>query len=83
MAFRRAHEVVGALVRRLVAERRDFADLSMDEWRGASPLFAEDVCDAVTAHASVSSRKTPQSTHPEAVANALSALRAWLRAAQV
>jgi argininosuccinate lyase len=46
-----------------------------------SPLFAEDVRDAVTARASVSSRRTPQSTHPEAVAKSLSALRAWLKSA--
>ncbi len=31
--FRRAHEIVGALVRRLVAERRDFESLSLAEWR--------------------------------------------------
>jgi argininosuccinate lyase len=33
MPFRRAHEVVGAMVRKLLAEGRDFADLSMAEWR--------------------------------------------------
>ena len=31
--FRRAHEVVGAMVRRLLAEGRDFSDLTMTEWR--------------------------------------------------
>ena len=31
--FRRAHEVVGALVRKLVAEGRDFESLSLEEWR--------------------------------------------------
>ena len=79
--FRRAHEMVGALVRRLVAERRDFDDLSMDEWRAVSPLVDEDVRQRVTARASVESRRTPQSTHPEAVAKSLDAVRAWLRAA--
>ncbi len=81
LPFRRAHEVVGALVRRLVAERRDFDDLSMDEWRAVSPLVDEDVRQRVTARASVASRRTPQSTHPDAVAKSLEALRAWLRAA--
>ena len=37
--FRRAHEIVGALVRKLVAERREFEPLSLDEWRAASDLF--------------------------------------------
>ena len=37
--FRRAHEVVGALVRKLVAEERDFGSLTLEEWRAASELF--------------------------------------------
>src|SRR5206468_6561655 len=36
--FRRAHEIVGALVRRLVAEGRDFSSLSMGVWRAPSDL---------------------------------------------
>src|SRR5688572_27303706 len=42
MPFRRAHEVVGAMVRKLLAEGRDFADLSLAEWRAASDLFGDD-----------------------------------------
>src|SRR6478672_1604445 len=38
MPFRRAHEVVGALVRKLIAEQRDFETLSLEEWRAASDL---------------------------------------------
>src|SRR5213079_3168453 len=37
--FRRAHEIVGGLVRRLVAERRDFSSLTLNEWRAASDRF--------------------------------------------
>jgi argininosuccinate lyase len=33
MPFRRAHEVVGAMVRHLLAEGRHFESLSLDEWR--------------------------------------------------
>ena len=33
MPFRQAHEVVGAMVRRLLAEKRDFESLSLDEWQ--------------------------------------------------
>ena len=46
--FRRAHEIVGALVRKLVAEGRDFESLSLEEWRAASELFEADVVDRVT-----------------------------------
>lgn len=79
--FRDAHDIVGALVRRLVGEGRSFAELTLDEWRAHSLLFEGDVRDAVTAEASVRRKRTPQSTHPDTVAAALRELRAWLAAA--
>src|SRR5688500_648070 len=78
MPFRQAHEVVGAMVRRLLLEKRDFESLSLGEWRQSSDLFADDVTGRITAAASVRVRKTPQSTHPDAVAAALAETRAWL-----
>ena len=78
MPFRQAHEVVGAMVRQLLAQKRDFESLSLDEWRQSSELFRDDVKRHVTAAASVRVRKTPQSTHPEAVGAALKELRGWL-----
>jgi argininosuccinate lyase len=78
MPFRRAHEVVGAMVRRLLAEGRDFSDLSMDEWRDASEMFGDDAPRAATALASVQARRTPQSTNPDAVREALAECRTWL-----
>jgi argininosuccinate lyase len=70
--------VVGALVRRLVEQRRGFDDMTIEEWRAHSPLFDADVRKAITPAASVAKKRTPQSTHPEAVAAALAELRAWL-----
>jgi argininosuccinate lyase len=78
MPFRRAHEVVAGMVRRLLAEGRDFGALTRDDWRAASELFDDDVSEAATAWASVERRKTPQSTRPEAVRSALDECRAWL-----
>ena len=78
MPFRQAHEVVGAMVRQLLAEKRDFESLSLDEWRRSSALIGDDVKQHVTAAASVRVRKTPQSTHPDAVQAALTELRGWL-----
>src|SRR5258706_10017438 len=76
--FRRAHEVVGALVRRLFTEGRDFSDLTMAEWRAASEMFGEDAPRAATALASVQARRTPQSTNPDAVQAALRECREWI-----
>ena len=76
--FRRAHEVVGAMARRLVTEGRDFTGLTMAEWRAASEMFGDDAPRAATALASVRARRTPQSTNPDSVRAALEECRQWL-----
>jgi hypothetical protein len=45
--FRRAHEIVGALVRKLVAERREFESLSLTSARGGD-RFEADIAARVT-----------------------------------
>ena len=72
LPFRDAHEVVGALVRRLLDERTRLRRAQPGR-SGAqhSPLFGEDVRQAVTPLASVEKKQTPQSTAPKAVAAAL------------
>jgi argininosuccinate lyase len=79
MPFRRAHEVVGAMVRRLLSEGRDFSDLTMAEWRDASDMFGEDAPRAATALASVQAKRSPQSTNPDSVRAALGECREWIR----
>jgi argininosuccinate lyase len=78
LPFRDAHEVVGALVRRLLQEQRSFDQLSITEWREHSSLFDEDVRAAITPLASIRKKRTPQSTSPEAVAAALAETKEWL-----
>jgi argininosuccinate lyase len=79
--FRRAHEIVGALVRQLVSEGRDFASLSMGEWHAASELFDADIVNRVTPGVSVAAKMTPQSTAPAAVEARLTDVRQWLDSA--
>jgi argininosuccinate lyase len=78
LPFRDAHEVVGALVRRLVDEGRAFDQLTLAEWREHSSLFDADVRTAITPLASVENKRTPQSTNPSSVAAALAEMREWL-----
>ena len=78
MPFREAHHVVAGLVRTLAAEERGFESLTLDEWRQASPLFGEDVREAITPEAAVAARRTPQSTNPQAVAAALEGVEQWI-----
>ena len=77
LPFRRAHEVVGAMVRRLLTEGRDFSNLTLAEWRDASEMFGDDAPRAATALASVQAKRTPQSTNPESVSAALHECRSW------
>jgi argininosuccinate lyase len=79
--FRDAHEIVGGLVRRLVRERRSFESMGIDEWRRESPLFDADVRQVITPAASIARKRTPQSTHPDAVGAAIRELRTWLSSA--
>ena len=79
MPFREAHEVVGGMVRQLLAERRDFGALTIAEWQRHSALFDESVRQVVTPDASVRARKTPQSTQPQAVSATLADVNGWLR----
>jgi argininosuccinate lyase len=76
--FRRAHEIVGALVRTLVRENRDFRSMSIEEWRAHDQRFEPDVAACLGAVRAVAEKKTPQSTRPEAVAAALRNVRQWL-----
>lgn len=75
--FRTSHEIVGALVRKLIVEQREFGSLSLDEWRGASDRFEADVVERVTPAASVAAKRTPQSTAPAAVQQAIAESEAW------
>jgi argininosuccinate lyase len=76
--FRRAHEIVGALVRRLIADGRSLESLSFREWQEASDLFGEDILLRIRPRASVDAKRTPQSTAPGAVAAQLAAVRGWV-----
>jgi argininosuccinate lyase len=76
--FRSAHEIVGALVRKLIAEQREFGSLSLAEWRAASARFDADIVERVTPAASVAAKRTPQSTAPAAVERAIEESESWL-----
>ncbi|HXH06164.1 MAG TPA: argininosuccinate lyase [Vicinamibacterales bacterium] len=78
--FRRAHEIVGAVVRKAIAEDRPLSSLTLDEWRAFSDRFDADIAARLTAEASVAARRTPQSTGPDAVAAALEEAERWVAA---
>jgi argininosuccinate lyase len=78
LPFRRAHEVVGGIVRSLVKSGKSFETLTLEEWRQYHELFEDDIVDQITARGSVAARRTPQSTNPDAVRAALRELERWV-----
>jgi argininosuccinate lyase len=80
--FRTAHEKVGEIVRALAASSRDFRDLTPAEWRSYDQRFGSDISARLTGERAAASKKTPQSTAPEAVAAALESAREWLSSRQ-
>ncbi|MBP7569480.1 MAG: argininosuccinate lyase [Acidobacteria bacterium] len=77
MPFRRAHELVGRIVRDLAARGAGFESLSLEQWRGYSEAFGPEIATVVSPEASVAAKRTPQSTNPGEVKRALLQARAW------
>ncbi len=80
LAFRDAHEVVGAAVAHGVANDLDLADMSLEVLQGFSEDITEDVFDVLTLEGSVSARSHVGGTAPAAVKEAVSRAKARLAA---
>ncbi|MBI2953096.1 MAG: argininosuccinate lyase [Chloroflexi bacterium] len=72
LPFRQAHEVVGRLVAHCLTAGKDFTQLDLDEYRGFSSLFDEEIFE-ITVDTSVAARKGSGGTSPQAVRDALAA----------
>ena len=75
--FREAHGIVHDLVEAALAEGKQLRDLTLDDYRRASPHFAEDVL-AISVETAIAARNTAGGTAPERVREALIAARAQL-----
>ena len=73
--FREAHEIVGQLVARCIAEGKSFADLSDEEWAAVHPVFARER-PPLDGAGSVALRDLPGGTAPGQVAAAQGRLAA-------
>ena len=68
--FRRAHEIVGSLVRFAIEKGKPLSDLDIGEYQRFSPEFEDDV-KSITVESSLAARNAPGGTAPEQVENAL------------
>ena len=76
--FRQAHEVVGNLVAYCEENSKALEDLSLDEFKQFSPVFAEDVYAAIAVEKCLAARKVYGGPAPEAVKVAIDNLKAWI-----
>ena len=78
LPFRNAHEVIGKLVLHCIKEGKGLLDLELSELQVFSPLFENDVYQALSLQACVNERKLPGGPAAEAVNSAIQQGKAWL-----
>jgi argininosuccinate lyase len=78
LPFRQAHEVVGQLVREGEHRGVSWSDLPLADLKKFSPLFEDDLREALTLDAALSSRDVPGGTAPARVQQALADCRGRL-----
>lgn len=76
--FRSAHEIVGKLVLHCIKSSKALDDLSIDELKDFSPLFAEDIYDALNLATCVNQRNIPGGPGMTAVTDAITQGSQWL-----
>ncbi|HCF71647.1 MAG TPA: argininosuccinate lyase, partial [Syntrophomonas sp.] len=79
VAFRNAHEIVGKAVLYCLQQDKALEELSLEEFKGFSPLIEEDVYKYLDVLECVARRKIPGGPAPETVARAIEEAREWLR----
>jgi argininosuccinate lyase len=79
LPFRQAHEVIGKLVAYSMEQKRGFADLKLEEFRGFSEKFAPDLFTVLNLDRAMDSRTAIGAPSRKNVAAALEAWNAILR----
>lgn len=67
LPFRQAHAVVGSAVHYCIEHHKILLDLSMEEFRSMSPLFEEDIKEALSIENCVKNRESYGGTGPKSV----------------
>ena len=67
MPFRSAYKVTGELVAKCIESGKTLESLTLEEYKAASELFAEDIFEAISLEACVARRRSRGGTAPEQV----------------
>lgn len=78
MAFRNAHGVVGEIVLACIKDNKSIEDLTLEEFKGFSPLFEEDIYNAIDLKTCVEERKVFGGPSTESVKIQLDALNSFI-----
>ena len=79
LPFRQAHEVAGKLVHHCIEKKIYLKDLTLDEFKKFSPLFEEDIFDAIKPETCVAARNSQGGTSPKQVEIQIELARTWLK----
>ena len=77
--FRDAHGIVGRLVLYCIEKNITLDEMSLDEYRAISPVFEEDIFDAISIENCINRRNTIGAPGPEAMKKVIGINRQWIR----
>ena len=77
--FRDAHGIVGRLVLYCIDRSKALDDLTLEEYRAVSPVFEEDIYDAISLETCVDKRLTAGAPGKEAMEKEIEACRSYLK----
>ena len=78
--FRDAHGIIGRLVLYCIEQNKTLEELTLDEYQAISPVFDQDVYEAISIEACVNRRNTIGAPGPVAMQQVLEAYRTYLEA---
>ncbi len=78
LEFRKAHEVIGRIVVYAIEQGRQLNELTIDECRGFSSLFDEDLFDVISLESSLAGKRQTGGTAPDQVRQELARAKAEL-----
>jgi argininosuccinate lyase len=78
LPFREAYGVVGSLVKTCSRAGKTLETLTLEEYRAASPLFEDDIYEAISLERCVSTRRVPGGPAPESVLEQIAYIRAFV-----
>ena len=76
--FRDAHGIVGQLVLYCIEHKKALDDMTMEEFKAISPVFEEDIYDAISMETCVNKRNTIGAPGPEAMKKVIALHEAYL-----